>query len=83
VFLWPWREELCDRYLKRTCKPVDDVERRVSTATLDPRNIGAVKLCSVREVFLRPSTPNPELSHSCAERGAVGWNGHLSTVRLS
>lgn len=81
--LWLAREEVGSLHAKRLCEAMDDVECWVPAATLDTRDVGAVEVCAVGEVFLRPAVLFPKLAHSGAECGSVIRNGHLSKLALS
>lgn len=75
-------EEVSGRHAERLSEAVDDVERRVSLAALDARNVGAVEVRAMGEVLLRPASSHPEFTHTRTEGNAVGRSGHLSTVSL-
>lgn len=75
-------EEVGGGYVKRPSKAVNYVKRRIPLAALDPGDIGTVEVRVVRKVFLRPAMSDPQITHARAEGGAVGRNGHRSTLSL-
>jgi hypothetical protein len=53
------------------CELDDHIERRVPSARLESRDVGAVEACPFGELFLRPAGVAPQSAHAISEGPTV------------